>query len=563
MKPIEVLLIEDNPADADLTQEALEESKLLVHLEVVDDGEKAESYLLRRNPYENATRPDLILLDLNLPRRDGREVLKTIRTAPSLKHIPVVVLTSSDTEMDVLKSYGLGANCYVVKPVRFSEFLQIVRLVGEFWFTVVRLPPRSLVEANSGAFHPPPALTTLPAEASLQILLVEDNPADADLVREYLGSRPAWTVHVCSRLEEAFSRVALEPPDVLLLDLGLPDSQGLETLARAIERLPHTPVIVLTGGDESTLGPLAMRAGAQDYLEKDGLDGRSLSRSISYAVERGWANRERDNLLARAQAARERAEEAVLMRDEFLLVASHELRTPLTSLSLQEQLIERALEREGPALDVSHLRRAAVTMRRQCKQLSGLIESLLDVSRIRSGRLTLERSRMELGQLVRECMERLAPQAEAAGSPLRLEAEAPVFGSWDRFRLEQVVINLLGNAIKYGAGKPVDILVRAEGTHARLVVKDQGIGIREEDQRRVFDRFERAVSPRHFGGVGLGLYITRQIVNAHAGTIELSSQPDQGSTFTVRLPAEVSSELGERPPCQVRSPLRAEGASQP
>ncbi|HEX5748839.1 MAG TPA: response regulator [Archangium sp.] len=536
MRPIEVLLVEDNPADADLTREALAESKLLVHLESVDDGEKAEAYLMRLSPYEHALRPDLILLDLNLPRRNGREVLKTIRGMQQLKHIPVVVLSSSDTEMDILKSYGLGANCYVVKPVRFADFFEIVRHVGEFWFSVVRLPPHDVEESGLLQATPPPAPLTTPAETPLRILVVEDNPADVDLVREYLQERRLWTLSACDLLRKALALAEQEPPDVMLLDLGLPDSQGMETLNRAVDRLPHVPIIVLTGREQLGLGPLAVRAGAQDYLEKDELRGSILSRSICYAVERAWANRERDMLLARANAARGRAEEAVLLRDEFLLVASHELKTPLTSLLLQERMLERSVEQAGTPSGMERLRRCSVAMRRQCEQLARLIDSLLDVSRITSGRLVLERSRVDLVQLVQDSMERLRSQAESARCPLHLEAGPPVFGQWDRFRLEQVVVNLLTNALKYGAGKPVDLRVHAEGSQAVLVVRDHGIGIREEDQKRIFGRFERAVPTRHFGGVGLGLYISRQIVNAHAGTIELTSRPAEGATFTVRLP---------------------------
>ncbi|ATB40244.1 sensor protein [Cystobacter fuscus] len=536
MLPIEVLLVEDNPADADLTREALAESKLLVNLEVVDDGEKAESYLLRLPPYEKAVHPHLVLLDLNLPRRNGREVLRTIRSTPTLKHIPVVVLSSSNTEMDVLKTYGLGANCYVVKPVRFTDFFEIVRIVGEFWFTVVRLPPPELCTGEPSTPSPLPKLPATPMETPLQVLLVEDNPGDADLVREYLEPHPAWTLSVRGTLREALEFAAAQRVDVVLLDLGLPDCQGLNSLEQMVEQLPTTPIVVLTGHEGSTLGRVMVRAGAQDYLEKDRLDGNLLTRSIAYSVERAWASRERDALLARANVARERAEDAVLLRDEFLSVASHELKTPLTTLLLQQQMVERALAQGGRAPDRDSLQQRTLAMHKQCERLSRLVDSLLDVSRLSTGRMMLERSRVELTQLARECIERLSPQVEASGGTVSLEAPTPVEGNWDRFRLEQVVVNLLTNALKYGEGKPVELIVRREGESAVLVVRDHGMGIREEDQRRIFDRFERAAPARHFGGVGLGLYITRQIVNAHAGTIEVTSKPGEGSTFKVRLP---------------------------
>jgi CheY-like chemotaxis protein len=139
-QPIKVLLVEDNPGDADLTRETLEDGKLLLKITVVSDGAQALDFLLRRPPFRNVWTPDLILLDLNLPKLSGREVLAEIQKHPQLRVIPVVVLTSSDSEQDISKSYEMGANCYVTKPVGLEAFQAIVRSVESFWFTVVRLP---------------------------------------------------------------------------------------------------------------------------------------------------------------------------------------------------------------------------------------------------------------------------------------------------------------------------------------------------------------------------------------------------------------------------------------
>ena len=140
---MEILLVEDDAGDIDLTEEALEESKLKINLNVVRDGVEAIAYLRREGEYANATQPDLMLLDLNLPRKDGREVLQEIKNDNKLKHIPVVVLTTSDTDEDILSSYDLGANCYVNKPLGMEEFAQIVRSIEDFWFTIVKLPRRN------------------------------------------------------------------------------------------------------------------------------------------------------------------------------------------------------------------------------------------------------------------------------------------------------------------------------------------------------------------------------------------------------------------------------------
>jgi len=138
----EVLLVEDDPGDAELTREVLRDTKMLIALNVVEDGAKAMQYLRREGPYGDAAPPDLILLDLNLPKKDGREVLAEIKGDPELRHLPVVILTTSSAEEDVLKSYDLGANCYVSKPVGLAQFSKVVQSVEQFWLTVVKLPPR-------------------------------------------------------------------------------------------------------------------------------------------------------------------------------------------------------------------------------------------------------------------------------------------------------------------------------------------------------------------------------------------------------------------------------------
>jgi len=145
LRPIEILMVEDNPGDVRLTQEALKGGKIWNELNVVSDGVAALDYLNRRRPFEAAVRPDLVLLDLNLPKKDGREVLSAMKSDPLLKTIPVVVLTTSQAEEDVIRAYNLQANCYVTKPVDFQQFTRIVQAIEQFWLTVVTLPPRQSI----------------------------------------------------------------------------------------------------------------------------------------------------------------------------------------------------------------------------------------------------------------------------------------------------------------------------------------------------------------------------------------------------------------------------------
>jgi signal transduction histidine kinase len=217
-------------------------------------------------------------------------------------------------------------------------------------------------------------------------------------------------------------------------------------------------------------------------------------------------------------------------------VAAHELRTPLTSLRLQLQLLLRQLALGSPEL-AAQLASRTEALERQVGRLAALIYTLLDVSRLTAGRLTLEPREVDLGLLVELVSQSFRDEFQQLGITITVrDAGQPLVGLWDPLRVEQVVGNLLSNAVRYGAGQPVEVKLGREGDMAMVTVKDQGIGISQDDLSRIFGKFERAVSERHYGGLGLGLYITRQIVDAMNGSIQVESSPGQGATFTVRLP---------------------------
>ena len=228
------------------------------------------------------------------------------------------------------------------------------------------------------------------------------------------------------------------------------------------------------------------------------------------------------------------ARAAVRVRDDFLSVAGHELRTPLAAVLLQLESLERQLRSD--AADLPRIAARVGKATASAVRLGDLIQELLDVSRITSGRLRLDPEPLDLAQLVGDVVGKLADAAALAGCELQVDLAAPVPGQWDRMRMEQVVGNLLANAIKYGAGAPIDVSLAASGDAAVLRVTDRGIGIEPRDLERIFGRFERAVSARHYGGFGLGLWIAREIVEAAGGAIAVASTPGQGATFTVTLP---------------------------
>jgi PAS domain S-box-containing protein len=259
------------------------------------------------------------------------------------------------------------------------------------------------------------------------------------------------------------------------------------------------------------------------YTEEDVRLAEDLARRAATALDNGLLYQE--------------AQEAIRARDSFLSIASHELNTPLTSLNLNVQSLQRALERAtAGALSPEQVNARLQSVQKQIRRLGNLIHELLDVSRITAGKLRLEPEEVDLAVLARDMALRFSDDLLRAGGELRLDAPDSVVGTWDRLRLEQILQNLLSNAIKYGRGLPIDVQLRADAQRAQIRVRDQGIGISAEDQARLFQRFERLASERHYSGFGLGLWIVRQIVDAMGGSIQVQSEPGQGSVFTVELP---------------------------
>src|SRR5262249_38894184 len=267
---------------------------------------------------------------------------------------------------------------------------------------------------------------------------------------------------------------------------------------------------------------------------------QSVANVLAAAIER--SRMEHQIRLAEEGAQKERARaaqirEALRDRDEFISVAAHELRTPLTALQLRLQSLERGLRAAGLEKNAAaKLDDRIGGALRQTERLTHLIERLLDVSRVAAGRLELSPERFDLAQLVRQVAEDFREPAAAAGSELRFAGAERLEGSWDRLRMEQVLVNLFSNAVKYGAGRPISVGIDSNGERIRIRVADQGIGIAPDDLGRIFHRFERAAPVRNYGGLGLGLYISQHIVEAHGGRIEVSSTPGEGSTFVIDLP---------------------------
>jgi signal transduction histidine kinase len=369
-----------------------------------------------------------------------------------------------------------------------------------------------------------------PAGEARTVLLIEDNPGDARLIQEMLrearGTR--FRLECADGLTAGLERLARGGVELILLDLSLPESQGLGTFVRVHTQVPGLPVVVLTGSNDEELGNRAVQAGAQDYLIKGQVDGQLMGRSLRYAIERGRIEEE----------LRRRGEQLAEMdrrKDEFLATLAHELRNPLAPVRNALHIL-RLSGGSGPA--AGHI---LEMMERQVGHMVRLVDDLLEISRITRGKIELRKERVELAAVVRSAVETSRPLIEAARHQftLALPQEAVVVEA-DPVRLAQVIANLLNNAAKYTEeGGQVWLSARREGGEAVVSVRDTGLGIPPEMLPRVFDMFAQVdrTLQRAQGGLGIGLALARTLVQMHAGRLEAhSGGHGQGSEFIVRLP---------------------------
>jgi signal transduction histidine kinase len=372
----------------------------------------------------------------------------------------------------------------------------------------------------------------------LRALIVEDSELDTQLLVRELR-RGGYDV-VFERVETAAAmKAALDGQswDIVLSDYSMPFFNALAALSLLQESCLDVPFIIVSGtiGEETAVE--AMRSGAQDFIIKGHF--ARLMPAIEREVREAAVRRER--IAERARTEAERAQlltelrEAVRVRDTFLGIAAHELKTPLTSLQLQIHLLKKLDRADGEQKLDRELDTAIDTITRQVRRLDGLITNLLEVVHLTSGRFGVCREPVDLADVVRAVVAALRPLNQSP-SEVVIDAPQTIVGLWDRLRLESVVANLLSNAVKFGEGKPITISVSSDGSVARMTVADQGIGISPEQQARIFEKFERAVSERHYGGFGLGLWVVRQIVEAHGGNIRVTSEASEGSRFVVELP---------------------------
>jgi len=500
---VRILVVEDDPHVRQMLALLL---GARWRVELADGGVSARDMAL-------ASPPDLVISDVRMPGIDGIDLLRALRAAPTTHDVPVILVSARAGERETIAGLEAGADDFLIKPFSGRELM-------------VRVQARlDVIEMRRRSTRQDEALAALQRHSEWTEKLLDSLPV------------PLWLLepesHRVLFANDAARRMTVEPSargDGLCerLALSRPEEEGGGALdvtdlmpSREEEPIRGRRVVSMTSeGSVWLLADAARLPALHDHPPVAVLSLRDVTELV----------RKEDLLRS-----------ALHVRDEFLSVASHELRTPITTLSLQTESAFRgmtAAHADGAGTEERTMRKL-LTIRRQIVRLEQLVEALLDVSRLMEGRLQLSPEEVDLGALATDTVESLAETALHAGSALNLHCASDVVGRWDRLRIGQVITNLVSNAIKFGRAHPIDVDVDVETNGdraARLRVRDSGIGIPPEQRKRIFDRFERAPAERHYPGLGLGLWIAKQIVDASNGTITVDSEVGVGSTFTVRLP---------------------------
>ncbi|WP_288379663.1 hybrid sensor histidine kinase/response regulator [uncultured Massilia sp.] len=385
-----------------------------------------------------------------------------------------------------------------------------------------------------------------------KLLIVDDLPENLRALDALIRGE-GRLVFQASSGEEALALMLQHEFALAICDVQMPGMDGFELaeLMRGTERTRNIPIVfVSAAGRELNYAFKGYETGAVDFLYKP-LDPDAVRSKVNVFVTLDQQRRQMQRQMAALERSRQEQEtllrelnqtqaelqRSLRMRDEFMSLVAHELRTPLNTLFLETQMRSLQLKR-GTLASIDPTQFDAMIKRdeRQIKAMIRLIDDMLDVSRMRSGQLSIRPGQVELMNLLERVISDLSLQANATGCKLSLQPHPPVQGCWDEFRIEQVVVNLLTNALRYGGGQPVEVSVQYADDQVRIHVRDEGKGIAVQDLERIFEPYERGARNGEPKGLGLGLYISRQLAVSHGGELRVTSKPGEGSTFTLILP---------------------------
>lgn len=377
------------------------------------------------------------------------------------------------------------------------------------------------------------------------VLLVDDLPENLRALNALVRAEDR-AIYQARTGDEALALLLEHEFALAIIDVQMPGMDGfqLAELMRGTVKTRHIPIVfVSAAGKELNYAFKGYEAGAVDFLYKP-LDSDAVRSKVNVFVDLYKQKQEvrqiveqRDATVHELNTLQQELERSVEVRDQFMSMVAHELRTPLNTLYLEAQMRKLQLERGNmDHFAPEQLERMVARDMRQIHAMVRLIDDMLDVSRIRSGKLSIRPAAVDLEALLQRIVGDLSHQAADMHTELRLTIVQPVAGCWDEFRVEQVVINLITNALRYGDGKPVDVRLHADSQNARIEVIDQGLGIPEEVLPKIFEPFERGKMDNVPAGLGLGLFISRQLAEAHGGTLAVRSKAGEGATFILTLP---------------------------
>jgi len=456
-----------------------------------------------------ATSPDLILADVMMPAMDGFQLLRELRSDPATRGVPFLLLSARAGEEARIEGLQAGADDYLSKP--FSARELVARVATHLELYQLRL------DAHAHQTD----LLELIIQAPVPICVLRGDELVVEMVNQPF-------VDVVGRADVLGKRLLDALPE-----LGGQGAGG-RTFADLLREVRETGETFRA--DEVPINLRRNGHAVERYFNLAFSPIRSSAGTIERIMAVGTEVSAQVVGRRHAEEAERQIKDTLELRVEFLTAAAHELRTPLTTLGFQADGLLHLL-RMAPAKDetAERLRPRAEKLRRQADRLAQIIDDMIDSFNLRPETLELVRTELDLADVARIVVERLRQESKQASAVISLRTE-PAIGSWDRRRLEQILTALLSNAVKFGAGRPVEVEITCSARHARITARDSGLGIAPEDQARIFDRFVRLAPTTQFGGLGLGLWVVRELTLAMGGTVQVQSEAGRGAVFIVELP---------------------------